>query len=122
MIVLDTSAIIDLLDGNEQGRKIAEVLGTETAAASAITIHELLCGGHKTHALMNFIHSLEVLPFDCDTAIKSAEVQELLMSRGQMIGKLDILIAASSIIHHVPLLTTDNDFSKIPHLKLIFIK
>lgn len=123
MIVLDISSVIDLLDGTAKGEKIKDFLLNEVAAVSSITVNELLVGKLKRNLQItrNFLSSCNIISFDKRIALKSAEIENDLWSKGKMIGKLDIFIASTALVHELPLLTCDNDFKKISGLKIIFV-
>lgn len=123
MIVLDTSSVIDLLEGTSKGEKIKDLIMNDVVAISSITVNELLVGKLKRNLQItkNFISSCNILSFDKRIAFKSAEIENDLWSKGKMIGKLDIFIASTALAHELPLLTGDNDFKKISGLKIVFV-
>lgn len=123
MIVVDTSAIIELINGSEKGEKIKELLEKEPAAISSITVNEILIGCKKKERsiLYNFFKSLHILPFDSEAAFRSVEIEEYLNKKGKTIGKLDIFIAATCLINSLPILTLDKDFKNIDDLNVILI-
>ena len=123
MIVLDTSAVIELAKGTEKGRKAEEFLRQEAAAISAITLNELLVGASEKQKLrmQNFISSLHVLPFDAEVSHASVGLEEQLERAGKMIGKLDIFIAATCIVHDLQLITADHDFKHVKGLRLFVV-
>ncbi|MBS3139579.1 type II toxin-antitoxin system VapC family toxin [Candidatus Woesearchaeota archaeon] len=124
MIVLDSSAIITFLEGGQQAERLNECLATEPAAISAITVHEVGVGlrGDEARAFDAFLQSVHVLPIDLDVARKSILVEQKLERKGRLIGKLDILIAATCLVHNLPLLTLDRDFREVQDLRLVDIK
>jgi len=121
MIVLDSSAAIELLAGTEKGEKIRQVLENEVAASTPFTIYEVLPGA-KNQAIANeFIKTLHILPFDSDAAFKSIEIESGLRKRGTPVGKIDVFIASICIVHDIPVLTTDKDFQRIHDLKVVCV-
>ena len=121
MIVLDTSSIIDLLEGHSRGQKVREKLENEAAAVSAITMHEILVGveDSQKRITQDFIKTVHVLAFDADAAYKSVLIEKSLARKGKLIGKLDMLIAATCIVHDLPLLTSNTGFKHVEGLQLI---
>ena len=121
MIVLDSSAAIELLRGTSLGEKIREKLETEAAATTTITVHELMANARETEKekLLEFLGAFEILPYAQEAAFKSAEIEQQLKKKGKTIGKLDIFMAAICIVHSLPLLTLDKDFAQVPELKRI---
>lgn len=123
MIALDISAVIELIMGTGKGKNIQELLTNEVGAISAITIHELLAGASdaRVNFLKIFLKSLEVLPFDALESYKSSELIKLLKKKGKSIGDLDVLIAATCMVHEIPIITTDSDFTHVDRLKVILV-
>lgn len=123
MIVLDTSAIIELLIDGNKASKLQEYLVKEIAACSTISVNEVLIGaqGKQRDIALAFIHSLYNLNFDSIIAQNSVFIEESLYKKGKPIGKLDIFIAATCIAHDLPLLTMDKGFKHIDGLKLIIV-
>lgn len=123
MIVLDTSALIELIKGRERGRKILDYVKEERIAITTVTVNEFFIGAtEKEKERFETVFSLlEILPFDSDAAYRSVVIEEDLEHRGQLIGKLDIFIAAIAHVSGFPLVTLDNDFSRIKDLKTIVL-
>lgn len=120
MIVLDTSAIIELIDGTEKGKSVQKHIADEAVGISAVTVNELLIGarGEERIVIGDFVRSVHILPFDADAAYQSIQIEEVLKQKGRMIGKLDIFIAAICMVHKLPLLTTDKDFATVAELSV----
>ncbi|MBN1386033.1 type II toxin-antitoxin system VapC family toxin [Candidatus Woesearchaeota archaeon] len=121
MILLDTSAVIELLAGTEKGAAIRDHLESKAFAVSSITVNELLVCIKQKELIKGFINSVEVLPFDKETAIKSADLEASLYMKGKPTGKLDIFLAATCINHKIPIMTCDRHFSRIKDLDVILI-
>ena len=121
MAVLDSSAIIHILNGTEKGKQIEERFADELISTTSISINEVLIGLTKTERglIMPFVKGLEVLPFDEAAAFKSIELEDFLRSKGKPIGKQDIFIASICLVHELSLVTTDKDFNNVPGLKLL---
>lgn len=121
MAVLDSSAIIHVLAGSVEGEKIRDMFGDVSHATTAISVHEVLAGVPECHhaKVVEFLKNLEIIPYDDGAAFKSSELENHLKRRGQMIGKLDILIASICLVHGLPLITSDNDFKKVSGLSLL---
>ncbi|MEN9521719.1 MAG: hypothetical protein RL065_96 [Bacteroidota bacterium] len=117
-LFVDTNILLLLLNGNHT---IAESISEQHIFISFITELELL--GHKgiTTSEQKVIKSLlnECVVIDINENIK----KEVIKIRQQKKIKLpDAIIAASSIYLDLPLLSADNDFSRIDHLNLILFK
>lgn len=80
--------------------KMAEVLPSELCM-SAVTRAELLYGlkrlpeNHRLHIVVRqFLKIIRVLPWDAEAAGFYADIRHQLVSSGQLIGELDMMIAA----------------------------
>ncbi len=125
MIILDTSAIIDIFRGREG---ILDLIDTDVTT-TVINYHEIMAGvKHKKAKIeeryfRRFFSKIEVLPYESSAAEKSSEIQAYMMNLGKKANTLDILIAAIAIQNGAEkILTRDRDFveiSKITDLKVI---
>lgn len=124
MIILDSSAIIELIKGTEQGKEIVKLIEHETVGITTMSINEVLLGAKDKYKLFlkEFFKSVHIFPFDEEAAYKSIDVEESLKKKGRPIGKIDILIAATCINYGIPLITCDKDFTNIQELKVILIE
>ncbi|MBI5390719.1 type II toxin-antitoxin system VapC family toxin [Candidatus Woesearchaeota archaeon] len=118
MIVLDTSAVIELLDGTKQGSLIKEQLLHQAAAITTITIHELFIGTSEKHkpVIEQCISTMQVLPFDEDAAYASVQLENNLLKRGKPLSKMDSFIAAICLSRNLPLITADRGFRHVHEL------
>lgn len=121
MVILDTSALIEILAGTERGLKLKEILGKGKLATTPITVNEALVSIRPKDGKIfrDFLETLEIIPFDKGSAFKSVEIEDALMKKGDVIGKLDIFIAAICIQKNIPLATFDSDFKRVDGLTLI---
>ena len=120
MVVLDTSAVIDVVDGTPRGSEIREKYKEEEIAVTTITINEALANTRdKEHAaFLNFFKLSKIVSFDSTAAYESARIEQQLRKKGAMIGKLDLFIASICKAYDYPLVTFDNDFKRIEGLKV----
>jgi tRNA(fMet)-specific endonuclease VapC len=89
---------------------------------SAITRAELLYGlkrlppGHRLHiGVRRFLKIVRVLPWDAEAADFYAEIRHRLVTTGQPIGELDMMIAAHSLAVAAVLVTNNTrHFERIP--------
>ena len=123
MFLLDTSAIIEILEGAEKGRLIKEIVGNEPLATTALTIHEIVLWeeGASLEKALDFIHTTEILNYDFDSAMMSANIEKDLKKKGKMINKIDILIGGIAKQHGLPIVVLDKDFENIPGIKVIVV-
>ncbi len=121
MIVLDSSAIIDLFLGTELGKKVKAKIGQESIAVTSISVHEVLVGYKDKEVVTNFFKSVTVISFDEQASYKSCELDEVLKKKGKPIAKLDLFIASICMHHNLSLITTDKDFKEVEGLTFIHI-
>lgn len=127
MYLLDTDTCIFLLN-----RKVPSVeqkihaLHRNEIGISSITAAELYYGAaHSGSRKANeervavFCSSIALCPFDLKSAEIFGDTKEFLLSRGEMIGILDLLIASSAMAREAVLVTHNRgEFQRIPKLKL----
>ncbi|VVB69370.1 tRNA(fMet)-specific endonuclease VapC [uncultured archaeon] len=116
MIVLDTSALIDLFRGGEEIRKA--IVGD--VATTAINYHEIFVGvrRHKAKAeerfFRRFFSDIKILDFDQAAAERSSEIMVRLLTLGISVNAFDVLIAGIAISNGAEaLITRDRDFESI---------
>ena len=127
MIILDTSACIDYLNGNE---KIRELISDQEDLINitSITIYEINIGLERTkrkisearfkelnRIWLEFISGMEILSLSFKEAKKAAEIYDKLESKGQIIDDNDILITGIMLSNGIKKIITKN----VKHFKLI---
>ena len=120
MFILDSAAIIELLNATEVGIKVQEDYGDKDIATTAFNVHEILRTVNKTNRTlaMNFLEQLPILTFTRKSAERSAPLQNYLKETGTMINQIDILIAGICQEHDASIVTLDKDFLKVPKLRV----
>ena len=120
MIILDSSAVIDLFLATPRGKKIKEAIGHELIGVTSITVHEVLIGvkEREKEVLDDFFRAITVLPFDADASYKSIKIQASLRKKGKIMATLNLFIASICLFHNLPLFTTDQDFKNVENLML----
>lgn len=124
--LLDSHWAIQSLRGVELVRARILELTTEGVAISVVSVAEIYEGVIGSHnpdkdefEFLEFLRNLDVLEIDLETARTFGRERQRLRSIGQMIGPMDILIAATAIQHDLTLLTNNvSDFSRIAGLKI----
>lgn len=127
MIILDTSACIDYLNGNEKIREIISEQG-ELIHITSITIYEINIGLERTkrkiseerykelnRIWLEFISGMEIFPLSFKEAKRAAEIYDELESKGQIIDDNDILIIGIMLSNGIKKIITRN----IKHFELI---
>jgi tRNA(fMet)-specific endonuclease VapC len=73
--------------------------------------------GKNAAALSAFLLPLEILPFDGQSAMAYGEIRSHLEQQGQLIGSLDMLIAAQAVAHKLTLVSNNlKEFERVPDL------
>lgn len=93
-------------------------------AISTITEHEMRFGlGLKPGAtrlaasIRSFLQLIEILPFDREDALASAEIRARLYQAGKPIGDFDVLIAGVALARNLILVTANEaEFARVPGL------
>lgn len=133
MILLDTSACIDYLNGNKDLKKVVEDQD-ELLHISSITVYEMNIGFERTKRKISdqrykqlykpwveFISSMEVFSLGFKEAETAAKIYDLLESQGQRIDDNDVLIAGIMLSNGIKKIITNNigHFKRIEGLELI---
>ncbi len=123
MYVLDTSALIEIINITPKGKRILDLVGNSMAATTSFSIHETLVGLSEKEAFVigNLAHKMEIFPFTFVDAEKSSSIEKALLEKGTPINKVDVFIAGICISKQAELITLDKDFRKIPNLKILEI-
>ena len=119
--ILDTSALIELIDKRPKGESIIQKIGNERALASSISIFEILSNSSPRVQLVakGLFRNMETLPFTLQDAEESSAVLRELNKNGTPINKLDIMIAGACLTQDATLVTLDKDFRRISRLKIL---
>lgn len=80
-----------------------------------------LPAGHRLHVgVREFLRIVRVLPWDADAADYYAEIRHQLVTTGQTIGDMDMMIAAHSLAARAMLVTNNvRHYERIPGLALV---
>jgi len=123
--LLDTNICIYLMNKRPKAvvRKFRQ-LDIGDIGISSITVSELHYGASKSkhvdenlHRLFTFLLPFEVLPYDEAAATAYGEIRAELERRGEIIGPLDLLIAAHAVSRGLTLVTNNiREFQRVPNL------
>jgi len=124
--LLDTNICIALLRHDPAASAVFRYKRKEGVGISAIVLAELEYGVHKSRlavtnrsALLHFLSTLDVLPFDQDAACTYGEIVTGLYRHGQPIGPMDMLIAAHAKAEGAILVTNNTrEFARVEGLVL----
>ncbi len=93
---------------------------------SSVTVSELFYGVYKSKyieknlkALEDFLYPFDIIEFDENAAIEYGKIRASLEEKGQVIGGLDMLIAASAKSQGMVLVTNNiKEFKRIEDLEI----
>lgn len=133
MIMLDTNACIDYLNGMNEVRKAISDQ-EDLVYITSITVYEVCIGLERTKRKISekrynelykiwleFISSMEIFPLGHREAEKAAEVYDSLESKGQKIDHNDILIVCIMLSNGITKILTRNrkHFEKIVEIEIV---
>ena len=125
MYVLDSSALIELINEYPRKEKILSFMKDAPLITTSISMHEVLAGvlSEKEYFLVNSLfRGIRILDHTSDDARSGAEIERELSRAGTKINRFDVLIAGICKSHGAHLVTLDTDFSKIKGLTVTIIK
>lgn len=103
--------------------KFIEEFFEATAFLPSVTAFELLLRSHNLADVKELIQKTKVLDFTKEAAEEASNIEKDLKSRGALIGREDIFIAATAIVNNCALATLNTkDFSRIKGLKLVRLR
>ena len=124
--LVDTDWIIDCLYGRTDAVEALLELSADGLAVSLMTYGELYQGAFYARtpqvalrSLRTFLRGKRLLPLNRTIVERFGILRGDLQRRGQRIGDLDLLIAATALHHDLTLVTRNlRHFSRIPDLRL----
>ena len=133
MIIIDTSACIDYLNGNEQLKKL--ISDQENLIhITSVTVYEINIGLEKTRrkisekrykelnkTWLEFISGMEIFSLGNKEAERAAKIYDLLESEGLRIDDNDILIAGTMLTNGIKKIITKNvkHFERIKDIEVL---
>ncbi len=127
MYALDTNTVLDYFKGKgDVARNLLAVPPSEVALP-AIVAYEVWIGvlgsrnvARRQPQYEQFLASLEVLAFDSAVGRRAAELRYALERRGEGIGPMDTLIAATALANNATLVTRNvREFGRVQGLKIV---
>jgi len=123
IILLDTSVVIDALNGRAGiWRFLQEQLHTyNTLACCAITIAEVYAGmrRHEAKATGEFLDALDYYETTRAIARRAGDLKAAWARKGHTLALPDVLIAAVALEHGLSLATAHRKHFPMPELKLL---
>ena len=122
-MVVDTGIFIDYLRARDKSKTILQDLPDNVELyISSITLYELYMGAtsaQKWVDVKTLTEDIPVLPFTKTIAEKAAIVYQELKKENKIIEFRDIFIAATALVHDLPILTRNKKhFTRVDGLKL----
>jgi tRNA(fMet)-specific endonuclease VapC len=121
--LLDTNIISHLIKGHPAVLHHVTTTPMSALFISAITEGELAFGlakrpqAKKLHlAVSELLKRVDVLPWDSPAAAQYGSLRAMLEARGQILGSLDMRIAAHALSAGCVLVSNDQAFSMVPGL------
>lgn len=113
-LLLDTSAIIEFLKGNQKVRD--SIAGSDNIYTSSICVYEVLVGemhsemrGLKSNyqRALSLFSKIEILQLTQKDATAASEITAKLMLKGKKVNDFDVLIGTQALAAGAPILTAD---------------
>ncbi|MDP3641691.1 MAG: type II toxin-antitoxin system VapC family toxin [Bacteroidota bacterium] len=123
-VVVDTSIFIDFLRASEKkNTELYNLSDRQKIYLSSVTLYELLMGATndlKRNDVRLLTENIIVLPFDEEVSVKASELYHDLRKTNKMIEFRDIFIAATCLVHNLPIITTNKiHFQRIKGLDVL---
>jgi len=123
--LLDTNTCIDILRNDEVVLSVFQAKLNEGIAISSIVLAELEYGVCNSAAyeknratLISFLSLVELLSFDGSAAIAYGGIRAALKQKNNLIGQLDMLIAAHAKSKNLTIVTNNTrDFNRVEGLE-----
>ena len=120
--LIDTSVLVDLGDAppsEHPGTYAVSVLSLAEMHRGAILASRAADRAVRIARLASVEKAFEALPIDRAVAIKFGEISARTRRLERPPHVIDGLIAATAIVHGVPVITRDDDFDRIPGVKVV---
>ncbi len=117
MVLIDSSIIINFINGNQYRDKITTLISQKKFCTTEIIIMEILQGTKEDGAffkIKSFMESLPLIQITYDDYIEAANIYRTCRKKGITIRtSADCLIAAVAMNHNLELFSNDRDFDNI---------
>jgi predicted nucleic acid-binding protein len=122
VILVDSSVWVDFLRGEERAaRRLRAVADREPLAVSGMILHEVLRGSRTPAQFNRYQREMELwhrVPETGADFVESARLYARLRWAGDTVPASDCLVATVALRLALPLYAEDDDFRRIPGLKL----
>ena len=124
--LLDTNVCIRVMRGDQRVIEQMKQHAPDDLGVSMVSVFELFAGVEQCREpqsegekVMAFLEPLHLLPFDWDSALRTAEVRWSLEKSGKKIGPFDLQIAGQALALGVTLVTHNvGEFGRVAGLLL----
>lgn len=124
MFLLDTNTVIDYFRGKGKVAEHLLALPPSEVGLPAVVAYEVWIGvlgsqnaQRRQSQLERFLSVVAVVPFDAMVARRAAQLRHALERRGEGIGPMDTLIAATALAHNATLVTRNvKEFGRVQGL------
>ncbi len=120
--VVDTSVLVDLAEdplAEHPGTYAISVLSLAELHKGAVLARRTRERATRVARVIAVEQAFEALPIDRAIAIKFGEIAARTKRLERPPHTIDGLIAATAIVHGVPVITRDDDFDRIPGVKVV---
>jgi predicted nucleic acid-binding protein len=127
--VLDTSYVVDFLEGEEDAVTIFDMLrqGSAPLGVTSYTHFELYAGigrsqqpDRERRQVVNFLEGLTLFDFEPEAARQAGLLDVELAASGEPVGLVDLMIAATALHHGQSVVTRDPEgFERVPGLEVL---
>src|SRR3972149_3863503 len=127
MYALDTNTVLDYFRGRGGVAENRLAVTPSEVALPAVVVYEVWIGvlgsrnaKRRQSQYERFLATVEVLAFDAAVGRRAAELRYALERRGEGIGPMDTLIAATALANNATLVTRNvREFGRIQGLKVV---
>lgn len=124
--LLDTNVCIAAMRGNPRVLRELTERRPEDCAISMVTVFELFAGVSRCNdpagegrKVFTFLEPFHLLPFDWDSALKTAEIRFQLEKAGTKIGPYDLQLGGQAIALDLTLVTHNTrEFKRVNDLRI----
>lgn len=124
--LLDTNVCIAAMRGNSKVMQRLAARSPEDCAVSMVSVFELFAGVFRCNdpegerkKVSNFLKPFHLLPFDWDSALKTAEIRFQLEKAGNRIGPYDLQLSGQALSLDLTLVTHNTrEFKRVTGLRL----
>ncbi len=123
MVILDTSLAIDYMHGIKKARDALVKYQGQQIGITILTKYELVRGenGRNAVAIRSLLEKSMMYYFTDEATEEAAKIYRDLKAKGKLIGEIDVMIAAISIVNGETLLAGDSGFDSIhnPNIEVV---